>query len=94
MDRCKIILEANDLITSDRAKDYGDAHQNFLNISKGWSVIFGVNVAPEKVALAMDWLKTCRLINSPEHVDSWIDKVGYSALGGEVAIKEEDPYGK
>jgi hypothetical protein len=73
----------------DRAKDYGDAHQNFLNISKGWSVIFGVNVAPEKVALAMDWLKTCRLINSPEHVDSWIDKVGYSALGGEVAIKED-----
>jgi hypothetical protein len=61
----------------------------FLNISKGWSVIFGVNVAPEKVALAMDWLKTCRLINSPEHVDSWIDKVGYSALGGEVAIKED-----
>jgi hypothetical protein len=89
MDRCKIILEASDLITSDRAKDYGDAHQNFLNISKGWSVIFGVNVAPEKVALAMDWLKTCRLINSPKHVDSWIDKVGYSALGGEVAIKED-----
>jgi hypothetical protein len=48
----------------DRAKDYGDAHQNFLNISKGWSVIFGVNVAPEKVALAMDWLKTCRLITA------------------------------
>jgi hypothetical protein len=89
MDRCKIILEANDLITSDRAKDYGDAHQNFLNISKGWSVIFGVNVAPEKVALAMDWLKTCRLITSPEHVDSWIDKVGYSALGGEVALRED-----
>ena len=94
MERCKIILEAKDLITSDRAKDYGDAHQNFLNISKGWSVIFGVNVTPEKVALAMDWVKTCRLITSPEHMDSWIDKVGYSALGGEVAIKEKDSDGK
>jgi hypothetical protein len=59
----RLFLRLMILSRVDRAKDYGDAHQNFLNISKGWSVIFGVNVAPEKVALAMDWLKTCRLIN-------------------------------
>lgn len=87
MDRTKVIIEANDLITIDRAEDYGDASSNFLNISKGWSVIFGVEVSPEKVALAMDWLKTCRLVHSPDHFDSWVDKVGYSALGGEVAMK-------
>jgi len=30
----------------------------------------------------MDWVKTCRLLETPGHHDSWIDKCGYSALGG------------
>jgi hypothetical protein len=34
------------------------------------------------VALMMDWVKTARLLETIDHNDSWIDKVGYSALGG------------
>jgi len=34
-------------------------------------------------------VKSSRLIKTPSHTDSWIDKCGYSALGGELATKDE-----
>jgi hypothetical protein len=86
MNRDEILNKACDLINGQRAKDYGDAMQNFANIAAGWSVILGDYVSPAQVALCMDWLKTCRLIGSPDHLDSWIDKAGYTALGGEIAV--------
>jgi hypothetical protein len=38
----------------------------------------------------MDWVKTSRLLESIDHVDSWIDKAGYTGLGGEFALKQEE----
>lgn len=86
-DRAVLLDEAGALIDGQRAKDYGDAAENFARIAHGWTEILGVPVTSVQVALCMDWLKTCRLITSPHHRDSWIDKLGYSALGGEVASK-------
>jgi hypothetical protein len=86
-DRTDLLVQAADLISGDRAKDYGDAHENFQRIADGWALILGHPVAAYQVALAMDWLKTCRLITSPDHLDSWIDKAGYTALGGEIACE-------
>ena len=39
MQRSKALKKAEQLITGDRAKDYGDAYQNHLRIAKMWSVI-------------------------------------------------------
>jgi hypothetical protein len=39
-------------------------------------------VTAKHVALMMDWVKTARLLETIDHEDSWVDKVGYSALGG------------
>lgn len=75
---------AANLINGDRQEDYGPPVKNFQDIATGWSVIFGKEIEPHKVALAMDWLKTCRALTSPDHHDSWIDKVGYTAIGGEL----------
>jgi hypothetical protein len=87
--RAELLKEAGDLIAmvGERGKAYGDADGNFTRIARGWSEILGVDVNKVQVALCMDWVKTCRLITSPSHRDSWIDKIGYSALGGEVADK-------
>lgn len=85
MKRDEILDEAKDLVSGDRHDDYGDAAVNFARIAQGWSVILGTDVTPVQVALCMDWVKTARLIQSPDHADSWIDKAGYSALGGEVS---------
>lgn len=85
MTRDEILTGAATLINGDRATDYGDAGENFARIAAGWSVILKRRVHAHEVALCMDWLKTCRLIGSPNHLDSWIDKAGYTALGGEIA---------
>lgn len=87
MNRDEILSSARSLINGDRAADYGDASENFTRIAAGWSVILNRKVHAHEVALCMDWLKTCRLIGSPDHLDSWIDKAGYTALGGEIATR-------
>ena len=43
----------------------------------------------ERIALMMDWVKTARLLNSIDHEDSWIDKAGYTALGGEFSQNDK-----
>ncbi len=85
MTRDEVLDEARTIINGDRANDYGDASENFARIAQGWSVILGTEVTLAQVALCMDWVKTSRLIQSPDHLDSWIDKAGYSGLGAEVS---------
>ena len=85
MNREDILDTAKLLISGQRATDYGDAFANFDRIAKGWNIIVdnsGGELTAQHVALMMDWVKTCRLLETPSHVDSWVDKCGYSALGG------------
>jgi len=92
MTRSETLDLAKGLISGQRQKDYGPASEMFESIAIGWNVIIkkaGGQVSPAHVALMMDWLKTCRLSETIDHKDSWIDKCGYSALGSEIAIKDE-----
>ena len=84
--RQEALEEAARLISQDRAADYGPVDQNFTRIAAGWAVIFGVPIDTWQVALACDWIKTARIIANPfsqATKDSWVDKIGYSALGAE-----------
>lgn len=80
-----ILTEADALISGDRARDYGDARDNFGRIAALWSPILGVPVSPAQVALCMVQLKVARLVASPGHRDSWADAAGYAALGARVS---------
>ena len=85
MTREDILDTAKQLISGPRAKDYGDARDNFDRIAAGWNIIIenlDGPVTAKHVALMMDWVKTARLLETIDHEDSWIDKCGYSALGG------------
>lgn len=84
-DRASIIGDANAAINGPRDRDYGSAHQNFGRTAKMWSAFKGVEFTPTDVAAFLAMLKLSRLANSPDHEDSWVDLVGYAALGGEVA---------
>lgn len=84
MKRDEALQRAADIINGPRNDDYGPAEDNFRRIATGWSVIFGTPVTPRQVALAMDWVKTARLVNNPDHEDGWADKIGYSAIGAEL----------
>ena len=92
MKRDEVLDAAKELINGQRAKDYGDAYNNHARIADGWNVIINSidgDINEGHVVLMMDWLKTSRLLESMHHQDCWEDKIGYSALGGEFMIKEE-----
>lgn len=85
-DHARIICErAAELVNGDRNADYGDALDNFTETAALWSPILGIEVSAEQVALCMAQVKIARLIHNTPHDDSWIDGVGYLALGGGIA---------
>lgn len=87
MKRNEILDKSKELINGQRAKDYGDAFENHSRIANGWNIIMnGALVShgyltEQHVILMMDWVKTARLLQTIDHDDSWVDKIGYSALG-------------
>lgn len=95
MNRSDILATASDLVNGQRATDYGDAYDNFSRICEGWNIIMreALNtdgyLTPAHVALMMDWLKTSRLLETIHHTDSWVDKAGYTALGAEFALRDQ-----
>ena len=82
-DRKHFLDEAERLINGPRAKEYGPAKFNHERIAKIWSVILGIEVTAQQVVACMVGLKLARLAETMDHDDSWIDIIGYSALGGE-----------
>jgi hypothetical protein len=81
-----ILNGAADLICGDRAEMYGPIEINFARIAALWSVTLGIEVKQWQVALCMGQVKDARIIQSPRHWDSWVDRAGYTALGAEVAM--------
>ena len=96
MKRDEVLDTAKELINGSRAADYGDAFDNFGRIAAGWNAIIQEamkthgHVNEQHIALMMDWVKTARLLNDLNKDDSWIDKCGYSALGGEFKERLKD----
>ena len=96
MTRDQILEAASVIINGDRAKDYGDAKVMHERIAAGWDVIVKAalrshgEVTASHVALMMDWLKTSRLLHTMDHADSWVDKAGYTALGGEFQERADE----
>lgn len=82
-DRAKSIIGGD----GQRRQDYGDALDSFEAIAKLWSVVLGIEVTAEQVALCQALLKMGRLLNKPNHEDSWVDIIGYAALGGDIAMR-------
>ena len=87
-DRHTILKTAGELIDGERARDYGDATEMHRRIAAGWSEILGVNVRAHEVALCMVWLKMSRIVETPNHSDSYVDGVAYMALAGEIQSKD------
>lgn len=82
-----VLAKAAELISNDRLKHYGTPNENFNRIANIWSEIFKAPVTAAQVALCMAIVKVTRLIQTPDHEDSWIDLAGYAACGGEVSEK-------
>ena len=71
-----IAEEAIELVTGNRQAQYGHPSRNFKDTADLWSVILGVTVTPEQVALCMVQVKVAREIHNPKR-DNLVDAVGY-----------------
>lgn len=70
--------QAQALVYGARGKDYGNPWTDFSKTAQAWSALFGWDVTPEKVAMAMICVKLSRLVQSPHHKDSVVDLAGYA----------------
>jgi len=86
--RQSVLKAAGDLIDGDRARVYGDAYDMHARVAVGWSQILGADVKPHEVLLCMAWLKISRLVESPDHADSYVDAAAYVALAAEVQKRD------
>lgn len=85
MNRGNILDEAKRLIHTDRQKDYGHPLINHQRIAKLWSVILEKEITPAQAALCMAMVKAARLVQTPNHEDSYIDGAAYFAIAGELS---------
>lgn len=86
MEDKSLLQRADETINGPRAKDYGSASENFQRIADIWSAVLGTEVTQAQVALCMIGVKMARLINSPDHEDSWLDIAGYAGLSPRLEI--------
>jgi hypothetical protein len=81
-----VLAQARELIDGDRQAVYGSADENFACTAQMWSAFLSVRhgrhieLTSKDVAYLMTLLKLARLAKSPDHVDSMVDAIGYTAL--------------
>lgn len=89
--RQRCLDEAGRIIQGQRDKQYGGPEENFGRIADMWSMIFGVEVTREDVAMAMVAVKVARYASkSGYQPDTWTDIAGYAACGFEVGQVEKN----
>lgn len=84
-----ILRSAMELTTGDRRAAYGDPYINHKRIAEIWSVLLDWEVSPSQVALCMVGVKLARLVETPDHLDSFIDGAAYMAIAAEITEKKE-----
>jgi|TARA_R100001460_G_scaffold33250_2_gene65114 hypothetical protein len=86
------LKEAESLINGPRAKEYGPAKLNHQRIADIWTILLrgklSSEITPEEVVACMVGLKLARLAEDISKDDSWVDIIGYAALGGEIINDE------
>lgn len=87
-----LVLTSAAAAVADRGLNYGSPEDNFARIARLWTahllnrdLIYPlVEISEGDVAIMMGLVKDARLANDMTHADSWVDKAGYAACGGEV----------
>jgi len=86
------LKEAESLINGPRAKEYGPAKLNHQRIADIWTILLrgklSSEITPEEVVACMVGLQLARLAEDISKDDSWVDIIGYAALGGEIINDE------
>ncbi len=73
--------EAYSNVTADRRDIYGDPQDTYRRISRMRAVVDECEDPQIREILGMIVTKVARLIQTPNHLDSWVDVAGYSRCG-------------
>ena len=84
MNRGEILAKADRLTHGDRNKNYGSPLTNHTRIAKLWSVWLETEITPAQAAMCLALVKVARLIETPDHLDSFIDGAAYFSIAGEI----------
>lgn len=79
------LLELTKSILRERQREYGSSEPHFVRVARIWSALLRIELSPHHVPLCLAALKLVRAAEAPDHLDSWIDLAGYTALGAQVA---------
>lgn len=96
------LLKAALEIVEKRGLNYGKPENNFKRIAEFWEDYLNNRestsgfdtycpVTEADVAAMMVLMKVARLMEKPDHLDSWQDIAGYAACGAEVSLAGEEP---
>jgi len=87
-----MLRHAADVVSGDRAKDYGDItelHQRIADLWNYWLDSKFGKITAYDVAIMMVLLKVARLMHAPGHSDSHVDIAGYASIAEEISRKQE-----
>ena len=82
------LKEAQNLIGTDRHKDYGDKVTNHKNIAALWSIFLQTKITAHNVAVCMALVKVARLMHQHKK-DSYVDMAAYAAIAGEIEARSD-----
>lgn len=85
----KIADEAKRIVSGARRGAYGTPEDNFVRIARFWTAYLqntgrDVTITPGDVSPLMRLMKEARLCETPDHLDSHVDLIGYTLTGAEV----------
>lgn len=84
-----VLEEAQRIVAGDRGDQYGHPGDDFARTAGAWHALFGWEVTPAQVALAMVVVKLSRLQETPLKRDSVVDIAGYAQTYEMVQARDE-----
>lgn len=82
-----LLLTSSAGILTERGQEYGAPDKCFGRAAALASVFFEREVTPFEIAMVMDFVKTARIMHDKTKIDSWQDKVNYTAFAGHFATE-------
>jgi hypothetical protein len=87
----EILQSATDTIT-DRGLSYGHPADNLQHTAMLLSAYLQMPIHDYQVAGIMVLVKLARTNQSAQHLDNWVDLCSYGAIGGSLALTENELY--
>lgn len=87
----EILLTATDTI-SQRGLTYGHPADNLQHTAMLLSAYLQTPIHDYQVAGIMVLVKLARTNQSAQHLDNWVDLCSYAAIGGSLALTENELY--